>query len=91
MAKIKKFILLLLVLVVFVIGLMFMLSNNDAVHLDLIVTKIGPIDVIFVAVGAFAVGLILGMMVTGLTVLKLKVVGPKNKAPKSRQTVATNN
>ncbi|WP_020406763.1 lipopolysaccharide assembly protein LapA domain-containing protein [Hahella ganghwensis] len=90
MAKIKKYLLIILVLAAIFVGVVFSLSNEDAVQLDLIVIKTPPVDVSLLVISAFGVGLILGMMVTGLAFLKRKVVGPKAKAPKSGQSLATN-
>ncbi len=91
MAKLRKYLVILLVIAAVIIGVVFALSNEAAVALNLIFYITPPIPVSLLVLGAFGVGLLLGIVVTGFAVLKLKVAGRRDRSPRLGQSVANNN
>ena len=90
MAKLKKYLLILLIIAAVIIGVIFALVNDATVALNLIVYTTPPVWVSFVVIFAFGIGLILGIVVTSFTVLKLKVTGRRSSSPGMGQSVASN-
>ncbi|AZZ91146.1 DUF1049 domain-containing protein [Hahella sp. KA22] len=79
MSKLKKIFLLCLVILMVIVGVVFVLLNNSKLELDLFFYHTGPVNVSILIGLAFAVGFLLGMAVTSLTVLKLRIFGKKGR------------
>jgi putative membrane protein len=73
MSKLKKIIGFLLIAVLLIVGVMFALLNETAVPLDLFFVVTPPIHVSLLVFIAFATGVLLGMFVTGLTLVKSRM------------------
>jgi len=90
MAKLKKYLFILLVIAAVIIGVIFALENDATVALNLIVYTTPPIWVSIVVITAFGIGLILGIVITSFTVLKLKVTARRKSSSKVGQSVVSN-
>lgn len=73
MSKIKNILGILAVVALVLVGVVFALLNETAVPLDLFFLVTPPVHISLLVFAAFAVGLLIGMMITGVTVMKVKV------------------
>ncbi|MBK8969995.1 MAG: LapA family protein [Hahellaceae bacterium] len=73
MSKIKNILGIIIIAALVIVGVVFALLNETAVPLDLFFLVTPPVHISLLVFAAFAVGLLIGMMVTGVTVMKVKV------------------
>lgn len=87
MSKIIKFLWFLLIVLLIVVGAVFSLLNSMPVTLDLFFAETPPINLSLIVFAAFAIGLVVGMTLTSLTVMKVKV-GAHRKQKKMVRAMA---
>lgn len=73
MSKLKTLLIVLSIVAVIFLGILFFVINEAQVSVDLLVWQTPELPVSILVLGSFAVGVILGMMVTSVSVLKLKL------------------
>ncbi len=73
MSKVKSILGFILIVVLILVGAIFALLNEATVSLDLLFVVTPPVSVSLLVFAAFAIGLLVGMMISGLTVLKVKM------------------
>ena len=73
MSKVKGILGSILIILLVLVGAVFALLNEATVALDLLFVVTPPVSVSLLVFAAFAIGLLAGMLIAGLTVVKVKM------------------
>lgn len=85
MSTMKKVLWLLLILLVIGVGVVFSLLNSQAITVDLFFVQTPPLNVSLVVFAGFAIGMLAGMILTSLSVVKTKVGARRQQKKLTRE------